>query len=124
MSNQQVSHRGTYAEIRATYKLPAQMACNVPRQVGATYKSLWTKVMQKHAARKADRARKRYKGLDEAPRYVTPAFSYNYQRDHSFETEQRVSILTLAGRVIVPYTGNNLHVGLIQHGAQIGAAKL
>src|SRR6266571_6986249 len=79
---------------------------------------------QKHAARKADRARKRYKGLDEAPRYVTPAFSYNYQRDHSFETEQRVSTLTLAGRVIVPYTGNNLHVGLIQHGAQIGAAKL
>ena len=39
MSNQQALQRGTYDEIRVVYGLPAQMACNVPRQVGATYKS-------------------------------------------------------------------------------------
>src|SRR5437667_44096 len=47
-------------------------------------------------------ALKGYTGVDEAPEYRTPTLSYNYQRDDSFETEQRVSILTLAGRVIVP----------------------
>ena len=31
------------------YGLPAQMACNVPRQVGATYKVLWAKVKQNAA---------------------------------------------------------------------------
>ena len=51
MSNQHRLQRETYAAIRATYKLPAQMACNVPRQVGATYKALWTKVRHNAAAR-------------------------------------------------------------------------
>jgi hypothetical protein len=46
--NQQALQRGIYGEIRATYQLPAQMACNVPRQVRATYNALWTKV--KHNA--------------------------------------------------------------------------
>ena len=36
--------RATYADLRSQFGLPAQMACNVPRQVGATYKGLWTKV--------------------------------------------------------------------------------
>ena len=44
MSNQIRLRDETYYEIRALYKLPAQMATNVPRQVGATYKTLWTKV--------------------------------------------------------------------------------
>jgi putative transposase len=35
-----------------------------------------------------------------------------------------VSILTLEGRVIVPYTGYDKHAALIQDGAEIGAAKL
>jgi IS605 OrfB family transposase len=35
-----------------------------------------------------------------------------------------VSILTLQGRVIVPYTGYAHHVALIHQGAHIGAAKL
>src|SRR5215469_14744026 len=44
MSNQQGLQRACYEQIRTEYGLPAQMACNVPRQVGATYKTLWTKV--------------------------------------------------------------------------------
>jgi putative transposase len=41
----------TYAQIRAQFGLPAQMACNVPRQVAATYQGLWTKVRQNAEAR-------------------------------------------------------------------------
>ncbi len=113
-----------YEDLRLKFRLPAQMACNVPRQVGATYKGLWTKVKQNALARKAGLTKKRYKGLDKPPKYVSPTLTYNYQRDYSFKTEQRVSVLTLDGRVVVSYTGYNKHVALIQEGASIGAAKL
>jgi putative transposase len=116
--------RGCYDDIRLKFCLPAQMACNVPRQVGATYKGLWTKVKQNALARKAGLTKKRYKGLDKPPKYVSPTLTYNYQRDYSFKTQQRVSILALDGRVVVSYTGFTAHVALIQEGASIGAAKL
>src|SRR6266852_3500748 len=53
MSNKVRLQDGTYDEVRARYKIPAQMACSIPRQVGATYKTLWTKVKQNAAQRKA-----------------------------------------------------------------------
>jgi len=123
-SNQEWLQRETYADVRATYHLPAQMACNVPRQVGATYKTLWTKVKQNNAARKAGITKKRYKGLDHAPKYVSPTLTYNYHRDYSLKPDNQVSILTLQGRVIVSYTAYYKHLALIEHGAHIGAAKL
>jgi len=123
-SNQQQLQRETYVDIRARYGLPAQMACNVPRQVGATYKALWTKTRKNAEARKAGYTRKRYKGLDEAPKYISPTLTYNLKRDYSFKPDQHVSILTLEGRVIFAYTGYDKHVALLQHGAEIGAAKL
>src|SRR6266487_1413769 len=113
-----------YDDIRLKFGLPAQMACNVPRQVGATYKGLWTKVKQNALARQAGLTKKRYKGLDKPAKYVSPTLTYNYQRDYSFKTEQRVSILALDGRMVVSYTGYGKHVALIQQGASIGAAKL
>ncbi len=124
MSNKVGLQEGTYAEIRARYQIPAQMACSIPRQVGATYKTLWTKVKQNAAQRKAGVTKKRYKGLDQPPKYVSPTLTYQLGHDYSFKTEQRVSILTLQGRVIVPYTGYDQHVALIHQGAHIGAAKL
>lgn len=36
MSNQMGLQEATYLDVRAKFGLPAQMACNVPRQVGAT----------------------------------------------------------------------------------------
>src|SRR6266567_4503815 len=105
MSNQIRLRDETYYEIRALYKLPAQMATNVPRQVGATYKTLWTKVKNNTKARKAGLTKKRYKGLDKAPKYVSPTLTYNYQRDYSLKPDHQVSILTLEGRVIVAHTG-------------------
>lgn len=124
MSNKVRLQEGTYREIRARYLIPAQMACSVPRQVGATYKALWTKVKRNVALRKAGKTKKRYKGLDQPPKYVSPTLTYQLGHDYGFKTDQRVSILTLEGRVILPYTGYNQHVALIEHGASIGAAQL
>src|ERR1700730_13222211 len=39
MSNKVRLQDGTYREIRARFKIPAQMACSIPRQVGATYQA-------------------------------------------------------------------------------------
>jgi hypothetical protein len=85
MSNRRRLQQAMYAEIRAVHRLPAQMACNVPRQVGATYKGLWTKIKKHAAMGKAGVTPKRYKGLDEAPKYVSPTLTYNYHRDYSLK---------------------------------------
>lgn len=124
IGHQRTLQREMYDEIRLRYHLPAQMACNVPRQVGATYKTLWTKVKQNASLRKAGRTKNRYKGLDQAPKYVSPTLTYNFQRDYSLKSEHRVSILTLSGRKIIPYSGYSRHLALMQEGATIGAAKL
>ena len=124
MSNKVALQDGTYDEVRARFHLPSQMACSVPRQVGATYKTLWTKVKHNAALRKAGKTKKRYKGLDRPPKYVSPTLTYQYKKDYSFKSDRQVSILTLSGRVIVPYAGYHEHVALIARGAQVGAAKL
>src|SRR2546430_8712833 len=124
LSNKVKLQDGTYDEIRTRFHLPSQMACSVPRQVGATYKALWTKVKKNAQARKEGRTKKRYKGLDEAPKYVSPTLTYQYKKDYSFKTEHQVSLLTLEGRIIVGYTGYDKHVALIGQGADIGAAQL
>src|SRR3989440_7113517 len=124
MSNKVKLQEGTYDEIRTRFHLPSQMACSVPRQVGATYKALWTRVKKNAEARKAGLTKKRYKGLDQAAKYVSPTLTYQYKKDYSFKAEHQVSLLTLEGRVIVSYTGYDKHVALIQRGAQIGTAQL
>ena len=100
-SNQQRLQRDTYEQVRAQFSLPAQMACNVPRQVGASYKGLWTKAKNNAEARRLGYTKKRYKGLDHAPKYVSPTLTYNYHRDYSLKEQHQVSILTLQGRIIV-----------------------
>jgi predicted transposase len=120
---------GTYQEIRSRFGLPAQMAGSAPRQVGATSHTLWTQVKANAAARAAGHTKKRYRGLDQAPKYVAPKYvaptlTYQLGHDYGFKTGQQVSVLTLEGRVILSYTGYTRHVALLQHGARIGAAKL
>ena len=124
ISNQRRLQRETYADVRTRFGLPAQMACNVPRQVGSTYQTLWTKTRQNAEARRLGYTKKRFKGLDAAPKYVSPTLTYNLGRDYSLRAGQEVSILTLAGRIHVPYQGWSRHVALLQAGATIGAAKL
>ena len=124
MSNKVRLQDGTYRQIRARFKIAAQMACSIPRHVGATYKGLWTKVRKNAQARRAGHTKKRYRGLDQAPKFVSPTLEYQLGHDYSFKTGQRVSVLTLRGRVVLPYTGYDPHVALIRQGASIGGAKL
>ncbi len=124
ISNHDRLQKGTYDDIRLRYKLPSQMACNVPRQVAATYKGLWTKLKKNLEHRKAGYTKKRYKGLDKPPKYLSPTVTYNYGYDYTFKPDQQVSVLTLQGRIIVSYQGYEPHVALIHHGATIGAARL
>src|SRR5215467_15722059 len=124
LSNRERLQKGTYDDIRLLYKLPSQMACNVPRQVAGSYKSLWKKLKQNLEHRRAGYTKKRYKGLDKPPRYISPTVTYNYGYDYTFKPGQQVSVLTLQGRIIVPNQGYEPHVALIHHGATIGAARL
>jgi putative transposase len=124
MSNKVRLQEGTYRQIRTRFKLPAQMACSIPRQVGATYKTLWTKVKKNAAMRQAGLTKKRYKGLDQAPKYVSPTLTYQLGHDYSFKTDHRVSILTLAGRIVLPCTGYHDHMAQIAQGASTGTTQL
>ncbi len=55
---------------------------------------------------------------------MSPTLTYNYHHDYSLKEDAQVSILTLEGRVIIPYTGYSPHVALLGEGAHIGAARL
>src|SRR5450631_4357875 len=98
-------HKGTYQEVRATFNLPSQMTCSVMREVAATYKGCWTKTKQNAGARKAGHTKKRYKGLDKPPKFVSPTLTYQNHKDYTLKVNQQVSILTLNGRVVVSYQG-------------------
>jgi len=123
-SNGTKLQKAVYKELRVRFGLGAQMACNVPRQVSATYKALWTKVKQSADAIAKGYTKKRYKGLDKAPKYISRTCTLNYQRDYSFKAERQVSIITLQGRIVVTYHGYNKHLDLIANGSKIGAAKI
>jgi IS605 OrfB family transposase len=117
-------HQGMYAELRAQYHLPSQLACSVVRQVAATYKGLWTKLKKNKEHRWKKITKKRFKGLDQPPYYTSPTVQYTYERDYTFQRNQHVSVVTLHGRISVPYLGYNEHIARIQQGARIGDAKL
>jgi putative transposase len=99
-----------YRDLRTKFNLPSQMACNVPRQVGATYKGLLTKLKQNEEAIRTGKTKKRFKGLDEAPRFVSRTCNLNYLRDFTFKPNQQVSVITLQGRIAVNYFGYNKHI--------------
>jgi transposase len=117
-------HKGMYAELRARYHLPSQLACSVERQVSATYKGLWTKLKKNAEHRRKKITKKRFKGLDQPPRYSSPTMHYTYERDYTFQRDQQVSLSTLNGRIRVSYQGYEKHTALIGQGARIGDAKL
>src|SRR5260370_39949118 len=99
-----------YAELRAKYHLPSQLACSVERKVAATYKGLWTKVQKNAEARKAGITKKRYKGLDQAPKFVSPTMQYTYERDYTFKSEQQRSLNTLEGRITLSNQAHAPHL--------------
>jgi putative transposase len=123
-SNCRKLQRALYTDVRSQHAVPAQMACSVFRQVSATYKGLWTKARKNAEARRKGYTKKRFRGLDKSPHYVSPTLSYVYGRDYSLGTSQQVSLLTLSGRIHVGYQGYHKHVALLREGTHLGGAKL
>ena len=123
-SNEKQLHEGTYYNIRARFKLPSEMTNNTIRQVAATYKGLWTKAKKNAEQLRKKLTKKRYKGLDKPPKYMSPSITYNYGYDYGFKSQQQVSIKTLEKRVTMPYQGYEKHISLIQHGTTIKAGRL
>src|SRR5262245_50418932 len=91
---------------------PSQLTCSLFRQVGATYTGLWTNWHKHQEASSKGYTKKRFKGLDKAPHYVSPTPTSVVGRDYGFKTGNQVSILTLQGRLILPYHGYSNHVAL------------
>ena len=58
------------------------------------------------------------------PTTSRPRVTYVSGRDFTFKAAGQVSVLTLAGRIVLPYQGWSRHVAWLQQGAQIGGAKL
>ena len=117
-----------YEDLRTRFGLPAQMACNAPRQVAAAYKTLWERA-QSNAAHKAKGwTKRRYKGLDKAPKFTALTVNLNHKRDWSMGKNQTVSIGTIEGRVRCRYEGWSRHLEWLahtaEHGITLGAAKL
>lgn len=123
-SNVMKLHKGMYTELRSRYGLPSQLACSVERQVAATYKGLWTKLLKNLEHRRKKITKKRFKGLDKPPHYSSPTVQYAYERDYTFQKNSQISLGTLHGRISVSYQGYDKHRALIQLGASIGDAKL
>jgi IS605 OrfB family transposase len=105
-------HKLVYRDLRVQFGLSAQLACNVPRQVAATYKGLWSKVKQNAQHRAKGHTPKRNKGLDKPPKYVSMTTTLSYGYDYRFKTGQQVSITTLAGRLV----GYTPHLDAIRAG--------
>jgi IS605 OrfB family transposase len=131
-SNKRRIQKLCYAELRETYGLPAQLSVSVCRQVGASYQALWTKAKNNAAHRKRGWTKRRYRGLDQPPKFTSRTLTYNYGRDWGFKAGQHVSIQTLQGRLVVPYLGWSEHLArlslagrpLEEGGVRLGEAKL
>ena len=113
-----------YSHIRTEFNIPSQMSCSVCHQVGATYQGLWTKVKDNAKHIKSGYTKKRYKGLDKAPKFISRTATLQYKKDFGFKKEQEVSVQTRDGRIQIRYTGFNKHIELIKQGGRIGASKL
>jgi len=127
-SNAAKIQKEAYATIRGRFGLGSQMACSVPRYVGAAYKTQWTKLKdhQKRQAFRVEQGKKArpFKGLDSAPKFVSRTLTYQYNKDYSFKKDGQVSVLTLDGRLVLSYAGYQKHLDSIAQGAEIGAGKL
>ncbi len=119
--------KNVYTELRQDLKIPSQLACGICRYTGAAYKTLW-KTAKTHSDKCKANSKKRYKkfqGLDQPPKFVSLALTYQIGKDFGFKSEHHVSLLTLDGRISVPYDGWNKHIGYIQDKTtRVGAAKL
>ena len=124
-SSAPVIQKATYETIREKWNgIPSTMVCGIAKQVGATYKTLWTRAKQHKSHKAKGWTKKRYKGLDKAPKFGALTATLYYGKDFSWSKDQTVSVATLDGRIKLKYHGWNQHLEYIKSGARCGASKL
>ena len=124
-SSASVIQKATYETIREKWNgIPSTMVCGIAKQVGATYKTLWTRAKQHKSHKAKGWTKKKYKGLDKAPKFCALTATLYYGKDFSWSKDQTVSVATLDGRIKLKYHGWNQHLEYIKSGARCGASKL
>ena len=124
-SSASVIQKATYETIREKWNgIPSTMVCGIAKQVGSTYKTLWTRAKQHRSHRAKGWTKKRYKGLDKAPKFGALTATLYYGKDFSWSKDQTVSVATLEGRIKLKYHGWSKHLDYIKSGARCGASKL
>jgi putative transposase len=114
----------TYCHIRNNYSIGSQMACSIARDVGAKYKTQWTKLKQHQENVTKGYTKKHYRGLDKPIRFNARTITLQYKKDFSFNfAKQLVSVPTLNGRIKISYSGWNKHTKYLKSSV-IGAANL
>ena len=104
-SNGKRLQKATYADLRRQFGLPSQMACNVPRQVGSHLSGALDQSEQERRGPPPGLHQAALQGPGpSAPLCLAHAHLQSGPR-LLLRTEQEVSLLTLAGRVHVPYQG-------------------
>lgn len=125
VSSSSVIQKATYEHIRETWPgIPSTMVCGIAKQVGSMYKMLWTRAKQHKTHRAKGWTKKKYKGLDKAPKFGALTATLYYGKDFSWSKDQIVSVATLEGRVKLKYHGWNQHLDYIKSGVSCGASKL
>ena len=124
-SSASVIQKATYEYIREKWNgIPSTMVCGIAKQVGATYKTLWTRAKQHKSHKAKGWTKKKYKGLDKAPKFGALTATLYYGKDFSWSKDQTVSVAALGGRIKLKYHGWNQHLEYIKSGARCGASKL
>ena len=124
-SSASIIQKATYEHIREKWNgIPSTMVCGIAKQVGSTYKTLWTHAKQHKSHKAKGWTKKKYKGLDKAPKFGALTATLYYGKDFSWSKDQTVSVSTLNGRIKLKYHGWNQHLDYIKSGARCGASKL
>ena len=124
-SSASIIQKATYELIREKWNgIPSTMVCGIAKQVGSTYKTLWTRAKQHKSHKAKGWTKKRYKGLDKAPKFGALTSTLYYGKDFSWSKDQMVSVATLEGRIKLKYHGWKQHLEYIKSGASCGASKL
>lgn len=115
-------HAMLYHQVRACFNLPAQLAINVHRDCGSTYKTWWAQVKE---AKRRGQTKRLAKMFKKPIKRKSLAVSYTLNRTFSINADRlTVSLTSLTGRIKnIPITGWNRHYEYLRTG-RVGDPKL
>lgn len=80
----------TYQDVRSL-GIGSQLACSIARDVGAKYKTQWTKLKQHNENKAKGYTKKCYKGLDRAINFTSRTATLQYKKDYSLSLDKQLA---------------------------------